>query len=119
MGDLLKRAKSLFGHAEPEPPRPATAKKPDQSWHAVSIAPGDRCCAAARDLVGQRFLSREAPTLPLAGCTQSNCSCRYAHYDDRRKGPRRATELGVSIDGYVEDERRTDGPHHGRRRNDP
>jgi hypothetical protein len=118
MNDLFKRAKSMFGHPEPEAPKSTPARKPIQPYHAVSIAPGDRCCAASRDLVGKRFLSRDAPPLPLKDCTQPTCTCRYAHYDDRRKGPRRATELGVSIDGYVDDERRAETAHKGRRRND-
>lgn len=117
MSDLIKRAKSLFGRAEPEPAKPPS-KKAMQSWHAVAIAPGDRCCAAAHALEGQRFLSREAPPLPLKNCTQPACTCRYAHYDDRRKGPRRASELGVSIDGYGETDRRSAEVRKGRRRTD-
>jgi hypothetical protein len=37
----------------------------------------------------ERFLSREAPLLPLAGCTAKYCRCRYVHYEDRRQRERR------------------------------
>jgi len=53
-------------------------------WHAVSIQPGVKRCEAVNELVGQRFLSKDAPRLPLAKCTEAECTCRYRHYDDRR-----------------------------------
>ncbi len=53
-------------------------------------------------LQGQRFLSREAPPLPLKNCPNGNCECLYQHYDDRRATPRRARDLGVAIDGWTE-----------------
>ena len=37
----------------------------------------------------QRFLSNEAPLLPLLGCMCTYCQCRYVHYDDRRERDRR------------------------------
>lgn len=55
-------------------------------YHAVSVAPGSDCCAVARDLLGRRFLSKEAPSLPLSGCTAERCTCRYQHHADRRSG---------------------------------
>lgn len=53
-------------------------------WHAVGIQPGPKRCEAALQLLGDRFLSREAPKLPLAACDEAQCSCRYRHHDDRR-----------------------------------
>jgi len=62
-------------------------------WHAVGIVTGVSCCRAAAFLRETRFLSNQAPTLPLQGCTQPKaCRCRYKHFSDRRRGPRRATE---------------------------
>jgi len=61
-------------------------------YHAVSIVPGAACCNAARELRTQRFLSREAPPLPLAGCTVSPCRCSYKHFDDRRMRARRSAD---------------------------
>ena len=114
--ELFNRARSLFGRAEPEPAL-TVPKKAVQRFHAVTIATGLRACAAARQLRDQRFLSRDAPPLPLKDCSCSNCECRYEHYDDRRKMGRRARDLGVSIDGYTEDEKRVTGKR-GRRKSD-
>jgi hypothetical protein len=62
-------------------------------WHAVGINTGVLCCRASVFLRETRFLSRQAPPLPLQGCTQpKTCRCRYKHYSDRRTGPRRASE---------------------------
>ena len=102
---LFKRAKSLFGRNEPEP-APVVARKAPSRFHAVTIAPGRHACAEARALLDQRFLSRDAPPLPLKGCGTPQCECRYEHYDDRRKGNRRAHDLGVSIDGFEGSEQR-------------
>jgi hypothetical protein len=85
------------------------------SYHAVAIATGVRCCTGAEELKDQRFLSREAPKLPLASCDVLKCECRYTHYDDRRRGPRRAREMGVALDAYEGDEKRN-APKRGRRK---
>lgn len=102
---LFKKAKALLGRETPEPV-PAAPRKAPNKFHAVSIVPGPRACAEARALSGQRFLSRDAPSLPLKNCGSAQCDCRYGHYDDRRKGNRRAHDLGVSIDGYEGSEQR-------------
>lgn len=91
--------------------------KPEQKFHAVTIEPGRSCCHSARALQGQRFLSREAPTLPLKNCMNGECTCSYVHHEDRRGGPRRARDMGVAIDGWVEAERRG-GAIRGRRKID-
>ena len=114
--DVLKRALSLFGKTEPEA-KPVVAKKAVKPYHAVTIATGPRACAAARALRDQRFLSREAPPLPLKNCDSGECTCRYEHYDDRRKTGRRARDLGVSIDGYDGSEKRIKAKR-GRRKSD-
>ncbi len=103
--DVLKRARAMFGRPEPGP-QPVVEKKPASAFHAVEIAPGPRCCAAAVRLREQRFLSRDAPLLPLKNCDCPGCSCRYRHYDDRRKTGRRARDLGVSLDVYEGGEKR-------------
>jgi hypothetical protein len=62
-------------------------------WHAVVVSSGMSCCHASIVARNTRFLSREAPALPLIGCTQpKSCTCKYKHYPDRRAGPRRATD---------------------------
>jgi len=62
-------------------------------WHAVSVIADGTACHAALALGDQRFLSAEAPRLPLEDCSKpGGCRCRYRHYPDRRVGPRRAME---------------------------
>ena len=61
-------------------------------YHAVSIIAGQHACEAAKERVGQRFLSREAPRLPLADCECTECRCRYVHHDDRRAFARRISD---------------------------
>jgi len=61
--------------------RPVKART---SFHSVSISMDASPCHAIRKYAGQRLLSNEAPILPLRDCDQSNCSCRFEHFDDRR-----------------------------------
>ncbi len=63
-------------------------------WRAVKIAPGLISCGAAGKLAGKVFLSRESPQLPLEGCPEKDCRCKYVHLDDRRDGSDRRVELG-------------------------
>ncbi len=69
-----------------------------QNWHAVTIHCGEVSCASALAMKHKRFLSRETPPrLPLPGCSRpASCRCRYRHFDDRREGPRREGETGMS-----------------------
>ena len=82
-------------------PAPVVKVKPaitGKDYRSVSVAPGGQCCAAAKDMVGKRYLSREAPRLPLANCTlPGSCSCKFKKASDRRDGERR--ELGPSETG--------------------
>ena len=55
-------------------------------YHAVSIKPGAYACNEANEIAGQRFLAKEAPEIPLPGCTSSNCECHFVHHNDRRTG---------------------------------
>jgi len=94
------------------PPNPsahsAMAPRRASPWHAVSIIECDSCCAAARRSGNIRFLSAEAPRLPLATCSKPDlCACAYKHHVDRRVQPRRRDELvGLRRKGYVAQERR-------------
>lgn len=51
------------------------------SYQSVSVVGH---CSSARALTGRRFLSHQAPVLPLPGCSAATCKCKYVHYDDRR-----------------------------------
>jgi hypothetical protein len=70
------------------------AKNP---WHAVEIVPPRASCIAAQAVKGIRFLSAQAPSLPLEQCTQPTaCRCTYRKHPDRREEARRAEDaLGV------------------------
>ena len=98
--------------AKPNYWRPGTgrtkpAEKNDVSgsgnpFRAVSINPSMGSCLAAQAIRGERFLSAEAPVLPLKDCDVKFCKCRYAHYPDRRRDGRdRRASHGVMDDSPV------------------
>jgi hypothetical protein len=84
----------------PARPRETLRKAIARRFHGVSIREGLHSCPAAQALRGQRFLSEEAPALPLAGCDQKACQCAYAHHRDRRDGDDRRVGWG-SFDGFT------------------
>ncbi len=82
----------------------------DRRWHAVSVKPCPGACSVADAGRNRRWLSREAPMLPLPGCTRpEKCCCTYQHHEDRRSGGgRRAEEMDAfARPAKVADERRT------------
>lgn len=85
-------------------------------WRAVSIRSPGAACAAARDCAAKRWLSAEAPRLPLPGCDADRCECHYRHHADRRAGPRRRFDREFFVRPFGGDERR--GPVRGRRETD-
>jgi hypothetical protein len=86
----------VTGDTRAHSPMQMASKPRDMRWHAVSVVPTSQSCEAARALKERRFLSKEAPRLPLANCTHAEvCQCCYRKYSDRRAGPRREeVELG-------------------------
>ena len=87
LGKGARRVHGAGALMDKTPPRSA------QSWHAISVISSAQSCPAARALRGTRFLSSQAPPLPLKDCNQrSACTCTYKHHKDRRAGPRRASE---------------------------
>ncbi len=83
-------------------------------YHAVSIESGSRACDEARARDGRRYLSTAAPMLPLRGCTQATCQCRYVHHKDRRSAHDRRNNF-VNPHAHAMNERRAGS---GRRIND-
>ena len=68
-------------------------KQAPSRWSAVSIVPAAGACEAARALKGTRFLSAQAPRMPLSECSSpGSCQCSYRKYPDRRAGPRRSED---------------------------
>lgn len=83
------------------PAEPSAAAKPKQTrarnrWHAVSIVPRGQACEAAQACRGKRYLSLEAPRLPLQGCDAAQCQCRYRHFEDRRATQRRQDDASAA-----------------------
>lgn len=68
---------------------PVARERTPKSYHAVEVRPGSRPCKAVLDLGSVRFLSDQAPSLPVPGCTAATCSCNFIHHDDRRQEDRR------------------------------
>lgn len=66
----------------------AASKNTISPYHCVELKIPYDACEQVLELHGKRFLSAEAPQLPLPGCDQ-NCSCRFKHHDDRRQDDRR------------------------------
>ena|ERR1700733_5376385 len=78
-----------------------------KQWHAISVEAKPLSCIEAHNLRKQRFLSKEAPKLPLRGCTKGAiCPCTYKHHDDRRAKARRKESASVSNSKTPASERR-------------
>ena len=62
------------------------AVAPRLPYRATSIVFEDAACEAVKALGKKRFLDRDrdVPRLPLKDCSNSQCTCKYAHHDDRR-----------------------------------
>ncbi len=76
-------------------------------YHAVEVRAAEGACELARAIRGVRFLSAEAPSIPLPSCTTGRCACVYVHHADRRVGQRRDAYLhGAYRQGERQDERR-------------
>lgn len=89
-------------------------------FHSVSIVNSGFCCEQTTAIAGKRFLSKDAPEIPMADCTVTNCQCRYQHHEDRRQlGNERRVGFGVTRDlfGVFGEQNRRDRPI-GRRATD-
>ena len=64
------------------------AKTKASRFHCVEIKTSYDACEAVLKLHGKRFLSADAPMLPVAECDQP-CKCTFKHYEDRRQDERR------------------------------
>jgi hypothetical protein len=113
---MIKVLEELLGKIAREhpanTPKPiARPKRPNScgDFRAVEIAPSITCCPAAMQATGRSYLLREAPRLPLRGCTMPiSCTCKFRKNADRRETDRR-------LFGATETNRWFAGPD-GRRR---
>lgn len=62
-------------------------------------------CSAFAAQKGQRYLSSEAPSLPLNGCDKQKCTCKYKYFGDRRSDDRRISR-GIAHLQYLGNENR-------------
>ena len=109
---LLEGLLARFGGRK-EPP---AATGPLRPFQAISIYRGLICCDMARKFSEHRFLVRDAPPLPLAGCPmRKTCQCKYIKHRDRRGEARRLVDFGVAVRLFDGKERRNRG---GRRSGD-
>ena len=94
---MIKVLEGLLGkisreHPANKPKPIASPKRPNSSgdFRAVTIAPSIMCCAEAVRATGRPYLMREAPRLPLYGCTMpTTCACKFRKTADRRDSDRR------------------------------
>ena len=88
------------------------------AYPAVSIeSQPETCCKAVLEYQGKRFLTAEAPLLPLDLCDRyADCTCRYRKWDDRRQEERRVGVSGMANQFYHGEEKR-ENPR-GRRETD-
>ncbi len=89
----------------------------ENTFHAVSIVARVGCtCTAVLQVENVRYLSNEAPMIPLTTCeTPWACRCTYRHHLDRRDDKRRDADAGLAGRPYYAQERRR---LPGRRAND-
>jgi hypothetical protein len=66
----------------------AATNKTISPYHCVELKAPYDACEQVLKLHGMRFLSAEAPVLPLTGCDQT-CMCKFKHHNDRRQDERR------------------------------
>ena len=69
-------------------------------------ARAEKSCDAVAALEGQRFLSDEAPLLPLSDCDNpQGCKCVYEHFDERRDSLRREADIGLPVRMHLSEKR--------------
>lgn len=83
-----------------------------RTFRAVTIVPARPACKLVRRHMQTRYLTNEAPRLPLSGCHVGQCNCRYMHHEDRRVEDRRNpfgidhVPMGVGDNRREQDRRR-------------
>jgi len=65
-------------------------KRPTDNFRCVEIRYRNDACEAVKQIGPKRFLSGEAPEIPVPGCDAAKCVCRYVHHADRRHMDRRS-----------------------------
>lgn len=101
-------------------PKPIVSRRPakrPRHYYGVVFRPGPASCRFANALRDQRFLSEEAPRLPIAGCDAGRCECLLIPTDDRRGSQDRRLRFSP-LAGYEPDLQTTKAKREGDRRKD-
>ena len=108
----LRHSSARFG----KKPIAAATKK----YTGLAFVADPHCCDAANAHNERRFLTSEAPKIPLAECSDPTlCECKYRNIDDRRTRDDRRDIVGVlSKDMPVGDQRSNRRAGRDRRRDD-
>jgi hypothetical protein len=79
-------------------------------FQAISIYCGTKPCEMARRFRDHRFLAKDAPQLPLSGCTMANrCECRFLKHKDRRAERRRFADFAALRRDFAQERRQRTG----------
>ncbi len=88
-------------------------------YQAVSVMSSRVACTAVGRIKDQRFLTADAPLLPLPDCSVKECNCKYAHHPDRRdKSNDRRTHYSLGTKLYAQGDRPDRRANPGRRSSD-
>ncbi len=89
-----------------------------QHYYGVSVQLGNNPCDAIRVIADERYLSEDAPQLPLPDCDRDECRCTMPPEDDRRAGYDRRGD-SFSAYGNFEPDQHTQKRHDKGDRRDP
>jgi hypothetical protein len=105
-GAVYRLARRRQAESRAAPPLPPTNAKAGGRFGAVEIRSRGAACRAAHAIRGHRFLAKDAPSLPLQGCTLEQCACSFSKLKDRRSEGRRLDHGGLSASLFVATNRR-------------
>jgi len=106
MFNRSRKSQSTLGNKAKRAPRTSLT----HLYHGIGITAGDTACAAVEAIAQQRFLSEDAPRLPLEQCANpGDCVCRYKHFSDRRTDPRRESDVGLPQADHPQEKRQSGG----------
>jgi hypothetical protein len=107
---ILAAGAAYWFAARREAPRPGRATAPPPRaggrFSGVEIRTRGGACRAAHALQGQRFLAKDAPSLPLSHCTHVKCGCTFSKLPDRRTEGRRLDYGTLNASLFLAENRR-------------